>query len=228
MLEQIRAQIDWPQAFPPEEYAARRAQVRKVLQAKGLDAIYVNLPADLLWLTGYDMIWYHYRCLTGLLVRADRDETVLFDSGGHKTLVYMTPEIREVVWFDPNPVASAGQGELVATELAKRGLGRGRIAIQPWGYSPHATVMDAFAERLRQGGATVGDGSRLVEELRLVKSPREIAVVRQAAKFADEAMAAARDAIAPGVMETAIEGAAIASLMRNRSEERRVGKECRL
>lgn len=215
MLEQIRAQIDWPQPFPPEEYAARRAQVRKVLQAKGFDAIYVNLPADLLWLSGYDMIWYHYRCLTGLLLRADRDETVLFDSGGHKNLVYMTPEIRDVVWFDPNPVASAGQGETVATELAKRGLGRGRIAIQPRGYSPHATVMDAFAERLRQGGATVGDGSRLIEELRLVKSPREIAVVRQAAKFADEAVAAARDAIAPGVMETEIEAAAIASLMRN-------------
>lgn len=215
MQERFRKQIDWPQAFPPEEHAARRAQVRKALQAAGLDAIYVTIPADLTWLSGYDMIWYHYRTLTGLLVRADRDETVLFDSGGHKTLVYMTPEIGEVVWFDPNPVASGGQGNMIATELAKRGLGRGKIAIQPWGYSPHATVMDAFAARLREGGATVSDGSRLVEELRLVKSPREVAVVRQAAQFADQAMSAAREAIKAGVMETELEGVIMHSLMRN-------------
>lgn len=214
MQDRFRKQIDWPQAFPPEEYAARRAQVRGALQKAGLAAIYVTLPADLTWLTGYDMIWYHYRTLTGLLIRADRDETVLFDSGGHKTLVYMLPEIREAIWFDPNPVASDGQAATIVAELARRGLGKGKIAIQPWAYSPHATVMDAFAAKLRDGGATVSDGSRLVEEFRLVKSPREIAVVREAAALADQAMAAARDAIGPGVMETELEGVIMQSLMR--------------
>jgi len=87
MQGRLRKQIDWPQAFPPEEYTERRAKVRKALQAKGLEAIYVTLPGDLTWLCGYDMIWYHYRTLTGLLIRADRDETVHFDSGGHRTLV---------------------------------------------------------------------------------------------------------------------------------------------
>ena len=211
MQQQLRKQIDWPQAFPHEEYVERRTKVRKALQAAGLDAIYVTLPGDLAWLSGYDMIWFHYRTLTGLLIRADRGETVHFDSGGHKTIVYTTPEIDDIVWFDPNPVASGGQGDTVATEVGKRGLGRGRIAIQPWGYSPHATVMEQFAERLRQGGATVSDGSRLIEELRLIKSPREIAVVRQAAKLADEAMAAARDTIARGVMETELEAVIMSS-----------------
>lgn len=215
MLEQVRKQIDWQQPFPPEEYAERRAKVRKALAEAGLDAIYVTLPGDLLWLSGYDMIWYHYRCLTGLLLRADRDETVLFDSGGHKTLVYLVPEIRDVVWFDPNPVEAAGQAELIVSEIGKRGLGKARIALQPWSYAPHATVMEDFAGRLRKGGATIGDGTRLVEVLRLAKSPREVAVVRQAAKFGDEAMAAVRDMLKPGVMETEIEGAAMASLMRN-------------
>jgi len=53
----LRNQIDWPQAFPAEEYAARRAKVCRALEAAGLDAIYVTTPANITWLTGYDMIW---------------------------------------------------------------------------------------------------------------------------------------------------------------------------
>ena len=63
-------------------------------------------------------------------------------------------------------------------------------------------------------GATTADGSLLVEELRLVKSPREIAHVRRAADIADEAMCAARDAIEPGIMETEIEAVIAESMMK--------------
>jgi len=211
--DDLRRQVDWPQPFPPEEYAARLARVRAQLAAKGLDAVYVTIPADLTWLTGYDMIWYHGRNMTGLLVRADRDETVFFDYAGHVTLVSTTPEIRESAWYARGDVAD--HIKVIAEALAQRDLALARIALQPWGYSPHATVMDAFAHRLADGGAKVTDGSQLVEELRLIKSPLEIAVMHRAAAMADEAMAAARDAIAPGVMETELEAVIMGSLMRN-------------
>ncbi|MDG2481886.1 MAG: aminopeptidase P family N-terminal domain-containing protein, partial [Alphaproteobacteria bacterium] len=55
----LRDQLDWDQPFKPEEYADRRRRVREALQAAGLDAIYITNPADLTWLTNYDMIWYH-------------------------------------------------------------------------------------------------------------------------------------------------------------------------
>jgi len=213
MQRYLRDQVDWPQPFPPEEYAERRARVRRQLAAKGFDALYVTIPADLTWLCGYDMIWYHGRNMTGLLVRADRDDTVLFDYTGHTTIVSTTPMITDAVWYARGDVAD--HIKIIADELATRGLGRGRIAIQAWGYSPHASVMDDFAERLRQGGATVGDGHQLVEELRLIKSAREIAVMRQAAAMADKAMAAARDAIAPGVMETELDAVIMNSLLRD-------------
>lgn len=212
MKEYLRRQVDWPQPFPPEEYAERRANTRKALAAKGIDAIYVTNPADLTWLTGYDMIWYHLRNLTGFLVRVDGDATIFFDAIGHTTIVSTTPEISEVVWF-----ARGDAGDhvaLIADTVKARGLGHGRIALQPWGYAPHATVMDALGAKLRAGGATVADGAQLVEELRLVKSPREIAVMREASAVADAAMAAARDAIKPGVMETEIEAAIMATAMR--------------
>ena len=62
--------------------------------------------------------------------------------------------------------------------------------------------MDALAQTLRDNGGEVKDAWTLVEELRLVKTPREIAHVRKAAVIADQAMAAARDAIRPGISET--------------------------
>ena len=211
MKSYLRKQVDWPQAFPGREYAERRQKVRAALSAKGLDAIYVTTPANLTYLTGYDMIWYHSRNLTGLLIRADRDQTVWFDAVGHTTLVSTTPEIGEVVWFQREAVASLIRQ--VAREVGARGLAKARIALEPWGYSPHGRIMAALEAALREGGADVRDESLLIELIRLVKSPMEIAVIRRAAAIADRTMRAAREAIAPGVMETEIEAAIMHSMM---------------
>ena len=211
MQQYLRDQVDWPQAFPAEEYAERRRRVREALAAADIDAIFVTLPADLTYLTGYDMIWFHLRNLTGVLVRADADETVFFDSVGHTTIVSTTPEIGEIVWFDHYGIDESVT--LIADELAGRGLTGKRVALQRWGHAPHADVMDALAAALESTGMSVTDASFLVEDVRLIKSPREIAVVRQAAAMADTAMAAARDAIRPGITETALEGVIMGSLM---------------
>ncbi len=213
MQQHLRKQIDWPQAFPAEEYAERRSHVRRALSAKGIDAIYVTIPANLTYLTGYDMIWYHMRNLTGLLVLADSDRTVWFDSVAHTTLVSTTPEIKEVVWLRREPVATLIKQ--IGNALAARGLGKARIALEPWGYAPHGEVMNALKRDLQERGAEMVDESLLIERIRLVKSPLEISYIRAAAAMADEAMTAAREAISPGKTETEIEAAIMQSLMRN-------------
>ena len=210
MQSYLRDQIDWVQPFPPEEYTARRGRVRQALADAGLDAIYVTNPADLNWLTGYDMIWFHLQNLTGLLVRADSDDTVFFDGVGHTTIVSTTPEIREAVLItrEDNSI------EIIASGIAERGLAKAKIGVQPWGYAPHATTSDQFKAALEAGGATVEDHSFLVEHQRFVKSLLEVETVRRASAMADDAMAAARDAIAEGVMETELEGIIMASMMK--------------
>ena len=212
MQHYLRHQIDWPQAFPAEEYATRLDRVRTALGAAGLDAIYVTVPADLTWLTGYDMIWYHLRNLTGLLVRAASPETVFFDHSAHMTIVSTTPEIRDVVWLEHGP--TEGTVETIANKARGLGLSGKRFALQPWSYAPHASVIARLGAALEDIGATTADGSLLIEELRLVKSPREIAHVRLAAEIADEAMCAARDAIEPGIMETEVEAVIAESMMK--------------
>jgi Xaa-Pro aminopeptidase len=212
MQQYLKEQVDWPQAFPATEYAERVGKVRAALAADGLDAIYVTSPANLAYLTGYDMIWNHLRSLTGVLIRADADATVFFDERAHTTIVYTTPEIREIVWLDDSSYAESI--EVIARELEARGLGKAAIGIEKWGYSPHASVVDEFEQRIQSLGAKVVDASPLIEEIRFVKSPLEIAHVRKAAAIADEAMAAARDAMRPGITETELEGVIIGTMMK--------------
>ena len=211
MKQYLREQVDWPQAFPPEEYATRRAKLRKALAADDLDAIYVTMPADITYLTGYDMVWYHSRSLTGLLLRADSDDPLFIDGWPHTTLVSTTPEITNVVFYERGPVADVIA--LIADRVKSLGLADGRLATQRWSYAPHGDVIDSLSDCLTEAGATVSDASFLIEEIRLIKSPLEIALMRKTANIADAAMAAARDAIRPGILETEIEGILIGAMM---------------
>ena len=215
MQTYLRNQIDWPQAFPAEEYAARRAKVCRALEAAGLDAIYVTTPANITWLTGYDMIWYHLENLTGVLLRADTGEALFFDSVAHTTIVSTTPEIAEVVWLDGAAVSGAVDEAIrvIVDEVGRRGLAGSRIALELWGYAPHASVMARLEGALEAGGATIEDGWRMLDEVRLVKSPLEIEHMKTAAAIADEAMTAGRDAIRPGLTETQLEGVIVGTMM---------------
>ena len=216
MKTYLRDQVDWKQPFPAEEYAVRRAKVRKALTDSSLDAIFVTTPANITWLTGYDMIWYHLQNLTGVLVRADSDDTVFFDSSAHTTIISTTPEISQVVYVDAAAVSGTVDESISAIVggIADKGLSGGRIGLELWGYAPHASVMEALAGALRKGGATVEDHWTLVEKQRFVKSDLEVQHVRKAAEIADLAMAAARDAIRPGIMETEIEGVLMGTMMK--------------
>jgi Xaa-Pro aminopeptidase len=215
MKSYVRDQVDWEQPFPSEEYAARRNRVRKALADENLDAILVTTPANITWLTGYDMIWYHLQNLTGILVRADSDDTLFFDSSAHTNIVSTTPEIMEVVYVDAAAVSGTVEESITAVVggIADKGLGASRIGLEMWGYAPHASVMDALVSALQDGGATVEDHWTLVERQRFIKSPLEVQHVRKAAEIADLGMAAARDFIRPGVMETEIEGAIMGAMM---------------
>ncbi len=207
----LRQQIDWEQPFT--QYANRRQRTRNAMKDAGLDALYVTNPADLTWLTGYDMIWYHLENLTGLLILGAADQTLFFDGKGHTTIISTTPEIREVCWLNHESVES--ECSQIANALADFGLRSAKIGIQPWGYAPHGRVYDTLQQVLEDGGAAVEDHSFLIEELRFIKSPAEIAVVRKAAGIADEAMSAARDSIAEGIMETELEAVIAATMMKS-------------
>jgi Xaa-Pro aminopeptidase len=213
LRQDIRDRIDWEPPFPPEEYAARRKRVRAAMARDGIDGLFVTGAADLNYLTGYDQIWQSYLVIVGLFVRAEDQASLFFDNDGHVVLHSTTPDIEEVYVMPRG--AAASHVPLVAEALRARGWANGRIAIQPWCHGPHPSLLAAIGERLAAAGAEIADGSNLVEDVRLVKSPREVAVMREAARVADLAMAAARDALQPGLRETDVDAAFTAEMMRH-------------
>lgn len=214
MKQSIRDLIDWEQPFPPEEYAERRRKVRAAMARAGIDGLFVTGAADVNYLTGYDQIWHAYLNVIGLFLRADDEASLFFDNDGHVVLQSITPDIAEVCVMPRGPAAS--HVPLVAEAIHGRGWAKGRIALQPWCYGPHPALLEAIGQRLAEAGAAeIADGSNLVEDVRLIKSPREVAVVREAARVADLAMAAARDALAPGLRETDVDAAMTAEMMRH-------------
>jgi Xaa-Pro aminopeptidase len=219
MQQSIRDRIDWEQPFPPEEYAVRREKVREAMAREGIDGILVTGAADVNYLTGYDQIWHSYLNIIGIFLRADEESTLFFDNDGHIVLQSTTPDIGEVVVMPRG--AAVSHVPLVAEAIRARGWAKGRIALQPWCYGPHPTLLAAIGERLADATAdgaeiaAITDGSTLVEDVRLIKSPREVAVMREAGRVADLAMAAARDALEPGLRETDVDAALTAALMGN-------------
>ena len=192
MQQSIRDRIDWEQPFPTEEYAERRRQVRAAMARDGIDGILVTGAADVNYLTGYDQIWHSYLNIIGIFLRAEEESTLFFDNDGHIVLQSTTPDIDEVV-------------------VMPRGAAVSHVPL----------VAEAIRARLAAAGAAgaeiaaITDGSTLVEDVRLIKSPREVAVMREAGRVADLAMAAARDALEPGLRETDVDAALTAALMGN-------------
>jgi len=213
MKTYLRDQIDWEQPFPPEEYAERRAKVRAAMAEAGLDALYVIRRTDLKYLVDYDQIWDTPRMSTGLLIRADTDDTLFFDTSVHTTIISLLPEIKDAVIFGESELGSPSDLDTIVDTLAARGLVKGTIGLQHWGYGIHVSMVEALAAKLEAVGAKTVDASLLVEEIRVVKSPREVAVMLEAAAMADTALEAVRAQMHPGMSETQIEGVLIGSLM---------------
>ena len=213
MEQSIRDSIDWEPPFPPEEYAERRRKVRAAMARDGIDGILVTGAADLNYLTGYDQIWHAHVAIIGLFLRAEDDASLFFDNDGHIVLQSTTPDIGEVVVMPRG--AAASHVPLITEAIRARGWAKGRIALQPWCYGPHPSLLAAIGARLAEAGAEIADGSTLVEDVRLIKSPREVVIVREAGRIADLAMAAARDALRPGIRETDVDAALTAALMAN-------------
>ena len=130
----LRDEIDWELPFPAEEYADRRKRVRAAMAKAGVDVLMLCRFPDMNWLTGYDMILPHLRNPATLVVRADSDETLFFDAAAHATIVALVPEIRDAVFFDHGPMAEPADFEIMASELAARGLAGGTIGLQFWGW----------------------------------------------------------------------------------------------
>lgn len=179
--------------IPPEEYADRRESVRAGLEAARLDALAVFYPARIAYLTGF-----HH-------VPTERPIALVLDAGGRSVLVVpavekehaervpgVTPETYFEYPGDRHPMKRVGQ--VLRAGSSVRRVGADHDGVVPyWGYRG-----PRLSEVL---GARVTDAELLVESLRRVKSPAELACIEASCLWAGRAHRRMQDAIRVGQTE---------------------------
>jgi Xaa-Pro dipeptidase len=180
--------------FESAEYKSRLDGLLLAMTERGLDAMLLFAQESMYWLTGYDTFGFCF--FQSLVVRSDGRMALLTRSADLRQAQHTSilSDIR--VWTDRKDATPAGQLKAVADDL---GISGKRIGVEFDSYG----LTHANGKRLEEAfaGSTFSDASDLVTRLRAVKSPAEIAFVREAGRLADAADAAALAAVRAGADE---------------------------
>lgn len=178
--------------FPLDEYRARLAKVQAGIAERGIDAVLVSIPENIYYLTGFTTTGYYMY------------QTLILPAEGEPTFVTYLEEKINVLrrsWMERYRTYSVVEDPIDVTVRALHDLGLAdkTLGLEESGYFFPIKTYNRLVAELPE--ARWADGGGIVEQARLVKSPREIDYIRQAAVAAQRGMRAAIDAIAPGVTE---------------------------
>jgi len=178
--------------FPEEEYDARLERVKERMAARDLDAILVTTPENIYYLCGLDhqgFFAYH-----ALLVPREGEMALIARNMERATVEAQVTRARFVGYPDTFDRARVTAETLRATGLAAARLGIEKDSL----YFPPLTYENLLNASPK---AHWVDVSGVINEIRLVKSPRELAYTRAAARVSEAMMEAALATARAGVNE---------------------------
>ena len=184
--------------FTASEYARRLDLVRAGMARRDLDALFIEDPSNMAWLTGYDG-WSFY-VHQGVIVTHDRDPFWWGrrqDSNGALRTVWMSPG--HVTGYADHFVQSTVRHPMqdLCARLADLGLSKARIGVEMDNYYFSAKAYVTMTECLPE--ATFADATALVNWQRGRKSDEELAFMRKAARISERLVDLARERIEPGL-----------------------------
>ena len=199
--------------FSREEYARRLAAVRAKMRERGAELVLVDEAEHLCYLTGFDRSATRYQVCA---VPLEGDPVMFLRSLDEPSFLersWVPEHVTVADWDDPV--------ETLVRTLGQRGWAARRIGLEL--DSNYLTVRRWQAITAALPGATFVDFGEVLRELRLRKSPEEVAYLRQAAYIADRAMAAAVAAVGEGKNEREAAAAASAAFVQLGADTGRAG-----
>ena len=186
-------------AFPREEYKARLDKTRAALVAKQLDAAVFTGPENIFYLTGQQTPGYYtFQCL---ILPVDGEPLFLLRQ------LESTNFRRNTFMDNYEPYGDGGTpAGLLAQTLQRLGLANKRVAIEKGGWFLPISFYEALLTTL----PAISDATGIVETLRRVKSPLEIAALEESGRQADAGIAAGLAVLRAGASENDI----VAEMMR--------------
>jgi Xaa-Pro aminopeptidase len=189
--------------FDAGEFAGRVERVRSSLRRLGVDAALFDEIEAMTWVSGYGNSENRWRCV-GMPVEAEPFFLIrALDAGPCRQRTWIADVATFRDWEDPMPV--------LARCLAARGLEAGRIGLDFGSYC----MPPIRLERLRAAlpGARLVDIGPLIWNLRLTKSPTEIALLSRAGVVADQALRATAAACVSGATQRLAAKIAVAAFL---------------
>ncbi len=196
--------------FSAEEYEQRLAAVRRRMRDQGLSGLIVTDPANMFYLTGYNA-WSFYTPQL-LYVPASGPMTLFareMDAHGAQRTCWLPEE--DIVGYPEryvhrphiHPFDWIAFALRQRWEVAPAAHGCIGVEMDSHYYSPraHRALVHGIPEW------TLVDSFELVNWIRAIKSPAEIAIMRQAAQVTTAAMNAALDAVEAGARQNDVAAA---------------------
>ncbi|TVR68725.1 MAG: aminopeptidase P family protein [Sphaerobacteraceae bacterium] len=201
--------------FSIGEYKVRLRMVQAAMAERGIDVLLAMAPESMFYLSGYQNEWYQAQSpkdwipWSGVAVHVDRDDFILFDNLGEAILCRFQTVATDARFFDRK---SASPIESIVNELKGDGWLPGTVALEMRSYRPNRIVSEKYQAAFEDAGCTVVDGTDIMRDVRLIKSPLELAYMESAARIADIGLQAARDTIEAGVTELEVYGEIIRAM----------------
>ena len=180
------------QYFELEEYQQRLDALRGRMEGLGVDAVLVNTPENLYYLSGYQTPGYYW--WQTLVVPMDREPVSI-------TRRVEDSNMRELGWVEDRRPYEDYEDWVEKTRdvLVDLGLGGKTIGMELGSF--FLPARDYLKLQSLMPGTKFVDSTGLIEEGRMIKSPQEIEYMRQAAKAAEAATLAGIEAVGLGATE---------------------------
>jgi Xaa-Pro dipeptidase len=188
--------------FDRAEFGARVAAARAALARADLAAVLLFAQESHFYLTGFDTSGFvFFQCA---VLTADDGPITLLTRRPDLEQAKRTSTITDIrLWYDAEGADPSRELQAI---LEEKGLKGARIGIELRSFGLTADKYELVRRRLA-GWCELVDASAIVRELRLVKSPAELAYVRRAAELADDSLEAMLAASKPGAFEGEIAAA---------------------
>lgn len=184
--------------FSLEEYTARLAGTRKAMEKAGIDCLIISDPSNMAWLTGYDgWSFYVHQCVVVL----PSGEPVWYgrgqDANGALRTCYLTRD--NIIGYPDHYVQSNERHpmDLLSSILDDKGQGSAVIGVEMDNYYFSAAAFGSLTRNMPN--ATFKDSLGLVNWQRAVKSPAEIAYMRNAGRIVEAMHQRIRETVKPGL-----------------------------
>jgi len=187
--------------FDTAEYQARIERVKDRMEKTGLEVLVVADPANMNYLTGYDAWSFYVDQAVALALDADQPLWLgrKMDLACARFTTWLAPE--NLVGYPEDLVQSSLKHPMrfMAGVMQERGWGEKNIGLEL--EAPHFTPRACQELQSALPRARFADARLLVSWVRGVKSPAEIALMKQAAAIAERVMQVALDAAQVGARE---------------------------